>query len=190
MYEIRDGSDRQRIGQDHCKKKSYLPRPDFLPEGKKKRIGSDHYPFLLQLLTSAAKRVGLGDPDPPLVPFYFPHFCLGFLFVCWNEALTACSDPCRSAGCRIWWRQCSWEKWKSPGQSQKPRPRGTKRPSSRQRPPSVRRAVRGRLCPGEQRPPGPERVGRWGMGDDVWRGQTDGSVALNFLIFLFLFCFV
>ena len=57
----------------------------------------------------------------------------------------------------------------------KPRPRGT-HPSSRRRPPTVRRAARGHLCPGGRRPPGPEHVGRWGMEDDVWRGQTDGSV--------------
>ena len=32
--------------------------------------------------------------------------------------------------------------------------------------------------PGGRRPPGPEHVGRWGTGDDVWRGQTDGSVLI------------
>ena len=34
-------------------------------------------------------------------------------------------------------------------------------------------------------PPGPEHVGRWGMGDDEWRGQTDGSVDLFYLTLTF-----
>ena len=51
--------------------------------------------------------------------------------------------------------------------------------SSLRRPPTVRRATRDRLCPGGRRPPGPDYVGRGGDGDDVWVGQTDGSVAVS-----------
>ena len=71
----------------------------------------------------------------------------------------------------------------TPGRSRKTRPRET-RPSSRRRPPTVRRETRGRRCPGGRRPPGPEYVGHLGMEDDVWRGQTDGSVSWIFVCFV------
>ena len=32
------------------------------------------------------------------------------------------------------------------------------------------------LLTGGQRPPGPDGIGRWGMGDDAWRGQKERSV--------------
>ena len=31
------------------------------------------------------------------------------------------------------------------------------------------------LLPGGQRPQGPDGIGRWGVGDDAWRGQKERS---------------
>ena len=36
-----------------------------------------------------------------------------------------------------------------------------------------------RLFPGERRPPGPDNGGRRGMRDDMWRRQTEASVAVH-----------
>ena len=52
-------------------------------------------------------------------------------------------------------------------------------PSSHPRPPTFGRRLD--VClfpggPGGRRPPGPGNVGRLGMGDDIWRGQNDGSI--------------
>ena len=47
------------------------------------------------------------------------------------------------------------------------------------RPPAVTQ-FRGRLevglFPGGRLPPGPDYIGCWGLGDDVWRGHKEGSV--------------
>ena len=99
------------------------------------------------------------------------------IFFCWMEALSARSDHCRAAGHRMRGTMVLGEMDVARAKP-KPRPRGT-HPSSRRRPPTVRRAARGHLCPGGRRPPGPELVGHWRMGDDVRKEQTDGSVVMR-----------
>ena len=72
-------------------------------------------------------------------------------------------------------------------EKRKPRPGGKPpvrtatgtHPSSWRRPSTVRRATRGRLCPGGRLPSGPGFAGHRGAGDDEWIGQTDGSIGLS-----------
>ena len=41
---------------------------------------------------------------------------------------------------------------------------------------------------GGRRPPGPDYTGRWGIRDNVWKGQKEGSVVVLILHLTFLFC--
>ena len=70
--------------------------------------------------------------------------------------------------------------WVNPyrsGQGERPLRLPVTHPTGQQRPPNSRGGgLEVSLLPGGRRPLGPDDIGRWGMEDDVWRGQKEGSV--------------
>ena len=113
--------------------------------------------------------------------FYFRSDMETFVCFCWIKAISVCLDHCRAKGSRT---GCD----SGPG-------RNGRRPSEidltigcslpvheatlciplSSDGHTLPGAAQVRLVPGGRRPPGPDYIGRWGMGDDARTGQKDGS---------------